>query len=110
MGQLGLRDRPGAALMGAWLERDISGRAARRMSAGSGIAQRHDLAVGTAGGLCVPLTNDMPLRVDQYAADRRIGRGQQPGLGGQFEGAFDHDDGSVSPGSAALSDVRRSRP
>ena len=86
----GLAAGAGAALVGTRLERHIGAGPPHRMATGGGIAKRHHLGMGAAGGLGMPLSDDLALGADQHTADRWVGRGQQPGPGGQLERSFNH--------------------
>jgi hypothetical protein len=48
------------------------------------MAQRHDLGMRLARALGVAFAQDAAIGGHQHAAHRRVGRGQQAGLGGQF--------------------------
>jgi hypothetical protein len=69
-------------MVGAGLQSDVEGRAARPLS---GVAERLDLGVRTAGP-AVPAAADDLVPLHEDGADPRIGRGAVASAGGQAEG------------------------
>jgi len=79
---------PGAALVGAGLQRDPGGGAAHVMAALGGIAQRHDFGVRAAGALGVAFAQHGAIQGRDDATHTGVGRSQPQGLAGQVERAL----------------------
>ena len=77
--------RPGAALVGAGLQRDIGGGTHCRVAAGLRVAQGHDLGMRITGLLGAALAYDLALVAHQHAAYARIGVGNMQRLLRQCE-------------------------
>jgi hypothetical protein len=91
----------GAALVGAGLQRHISGSTDNAAALFCGITQSHDFGMWTTGTLGVTLAEGFAVWAGDDAAYAGVGRGQQQAFRGLRQGLFKKDSGVRHKGFGA---------